>query len=1064
LALRALGLATLIGLILHASPGTAHDGDLRWRTLRSDVAEVHHPAHLEPFARRVLAAFGDAWRTLTPLFDYQPSLPVQIAIEDYHDDSNGFATPFPYDRLMIRACPPSPRDDLADSGDWLRALVFHEYSHLLHLATSGGLPDVVNAVLGRTWLPNNFLPRFFVEGLATHIETRHVGSDGAVAARGKEPARGGRIERARYMGRLRAAIRDGTFPEANELIGRPLSWPRAAGWYLYGSWLLDHQVRRYGHGRLKRFVREYGRRLVPYGINNLYRKVYGKDAVTLWRGAVKELRARLAAEDRLRAAGRVPPVSAAAIVQASAGLPRSKGARVVIGDGKRLTRNGEWRGRVRLHPDGRHAFYSRAPPNALSRIERLDVTTGRVDIVRTCELDCDHVTLTPDGRWLLWIATRPHRRLYRHRDVFAAALGADGRAGRPLRLTRGLRAREPSISSDGRRLWVVTLGAGLTAIASLPLQDALARAKSGRPPPTARVVVRSSRIAQTLSSPVQGPGPRLWYGRGGGGERRLWSVALTEAGMPAAPPMPAPLLPARRNGSPNHIGTRVRWLDDLQVFRRGDRNWLGALVELGSFRDAAELPLSATGAVASERAAWTMRSWTRTGVYSAAFAPQGQAAVASVAHGNGLDLHRLVPSQPTSGPGALASAVVRGTAPPAPYNPPQVVAAVSSYNSLPSIRPRAWMPSFELQATGLEITPAQIITGVTAEGADALRLYRWQLFGRTDLALNRPSLILSADLHRWEPTWSLVGAWVDGYSYGTRSFRLVRIANRRFSLRGGGAWRLPIARDSFTFEASVRLAHTQFRDDLSLWSKRSGMPDPFGPEPREPFSGAELRGSAGVVWDRSERYPNSVVSERRRRVSLFTTLADHWTLADRRLLRFDLHGDLSWPIGGHRVLQWRSRIGVAPLHMRGQPAFRLEGLAPLDIQGLLFGPAGGDFGLVRGVLEPKSAGRLVAGGGLLWTSVTAHLPLAGIGRGFDVLPLFFGRLWLSIFGDGAVLLADDEADLRDATSGPGAAASLGGELRVDLETAYVAQGTLRMGYARAFGDIGSSQWYIRLGN
>ncbi len=1058
---RVLGLhllATCMWFAALAVPSVAfaHDGAIHWRTLRSDVAEVHHPAALEPFARRVLHVFGDAYRTLTPLFDYRPPLPVQIVVDDYADDSNGFATAFPYDRLLIRPYPPAPTDDLADSGDWLRALVFHEYSHVLHLAATGGLPSVINTVLGRTWLPNNFLPRFFVEGLATHMETRHVGGDRAVAGRG------GRVERARYMGRLRAAIRDKTFPSASELIGRPLRWPRSSGWYLYGSWLLDYQARRYGHSSLRRFVRSYGRRLVPYGINNLYRQIYGKDAIALWRGAVEELRGRVSAEDLLRAAGRVPPVSGIAVL-ASARTALTATARWRSpGEGSRLTRNGEWRGRLRLHPNGQHAFYARAPADGLARIERINVRSGRVNVIRRCELDCNEVVITPDGRWLLWIATRPHRRLYRRRDVFAAPLDAQGRAGSPLRLTRGLRAREPSVSADGRRLWVITVDRGLTAIRSLPLATALACARAGRKPPSARLVVQGNDIAQTLSSPVEGPGPRLWFARGGRGQRQLWSVPLGEDGGPAAAAVAQPLLPAAGLAAgPESGSTRVAWLDELQIFRRDGRTWLGALVELGSYRDVAELPLGATGTVDSANASWRLRSWTGTGVYSAAFAPAGQVAMALIAHGNGLEVHRLAASQTMPEPAArpLKVATAGGL-----YRPAKVPARLDAYSPLWTSRPRAWMPSLELQATGLEVSPDQIIAGATVEGTDAVRLYRWQLFTRTDLAFERPSVILSADLKRWEPRWTLVGAWVDGTSHARRGFRVLRLANRRFSLRLGGAWALPLARDNLSFETSLRLAHTHFRDDLALWRKRQGLPEPFGPEPNEPFEGAALNASVGVVWDRSERYPNSSVIERRRRISFFTTVADHWTLADRRLLRFDLRGDLSWPMGGHRVLQWRSRLGWAPLHVAGTPAFRLEGLPPFDAEELLFGPAGGDFGTVRGVVDPDVSGLLVAGGGLLWSSVSAHLPLVGVGRGLDILPLFFGRLWLTLFGDAAVLLADDDADLRDAISGPGAAASAGGELRVQLETGYVAQGTLRLGYARAFGDIGSSQWYIRLGN
>ena len=1055
-----VGMAVLIVSLLPAFDAGGHDGDIRWKTLRSDVAEVHYPARLEPFARQVLAAFGDAWRTLTPLFDYRPPLPVQLAVDDYVDDSNGFANPFPYDRLLFRAYPPSPTDDLADNGDWLRALVFHEYSHLLHLATTGGLPDVVNTVLGRTWLPNNFLPRFFVEGLATHVETRHVGADRAVANGGAGKGQGGRIEGARYMGRLRAAVVERTFPEPRQLTGPPLHWPRSAGWYLYGSWLLDYQVRRYGHPRLRRFIRAYGSRLVPYAINNLYRDIYGRDAVTLWREGVDELRRRVAVEGSLRAVAIVPPVAAAAVLQAAA-LSKKSVAHRPPPRSRRLTRDGQSRGRLRMHPNGYQVVYGRAPADDLARIERLDLNSGAVDVLHRCELNCDDVIVTPDGAWLLWMATRPHRRLYRHREIFARRLGKGGAVGPVLQLTRGLRGRELSVSPDGVRLWVVTIKDGLTGISSLPLAETLARAGAGRPAPPARLVVASARFAAVLSSPVEGPCGRLWYTRSDGAMRRLWWVRLGVDGGPVTDPV---LSRARFAAAVSQVSAdgrslgpaRVRWVDDLQVFQRDGKPWLGALVGLGSYRDAAELALSAT------QTAWRMRSWTRTGAYSAAFAPTGGLAVASMVHGHGLDIHRLAAPQgsvapPISPQSATAAAAIDA------YRPPAGRPRADSYSSLHSLRPRSWEPLFELQATDLAITAEQITTGATIQGVDAARLLRWQLFGRTDLALRRPAVIASFGLERWEPHWSGVLAWSEGTSYGTRAFRLLPMANRRFAGRFGGSWGLPFARQAVAFEASVRMSHISLTDDEALWRKRDGLPEPFGPEPVEPTQGTTVQASAGITWDRSERYPDSIEIERQRRLALFVSYADHWALVDRRLLRLDLRGDLSWPLGGHRVLQWRSRAGWALDHPRGDPAFRLEGLAPWSAETLLFGGAGGDFGVVRGIAEPEAGGLMVAGRGLFWSSVALHLPLAGLGSGLDILPVFLGRARLSLFGDGAVLLADLDYQLRHTMTGPGAVASIGGEFRVDLETGYMSQGSLRLGFARAFGDIESSQWYIRLG-
>lgn len=86
--------------------------------------------------------------------------------------------------MHLQAYPPAADSDLADHGDWLRALMFHEFSHVLHLGDTSGLPWLVNKVFGPRYFPNLLLPRFFLEGLATHVETRHTGGDTAMADRG----------------------------------------------------------------------------------------------------------------------------------------------------------------------------------------------------------------------------------------------------------------------------------------------------------------------------------------------------------------------------------------------------------------------------------------------------------------------------------------------------------------------------------------------------------------------------------------------------------------------------------------------------------------------------------------------------------------------------------------------------------------------------------------------------------------------------------------------------------------------------------------------------------------
>jgi hypothetical protein len=106
---------------------------------------------------------------------------------------------------------------------------------------------------------------------------------------------------------------------------------------------------------------------------------------------------------------------------------------------------------------------------------------------------------------------------------------------------------------------------------------------------------------------------------------------------------------------------------------------------------------------------------------------------------------------------------------------------------------------------------------------------------------------------------------------------------------------------------------------------------------------------------------------------------------------------------------------------------------------------------------------LLAGRGLALTSLQLHLPWADIGSGIDLLPLFLSRAWLTLFADAATVLSGQGAQSRDSPTAGGMVASVGVEVRLHWEATYMPMNSLQLGYGRAFGDISSSQWYIRMG-
>ena len=774
----AIVVATAVAVAL-PSTARAHDGAIKWLTLSSDHIEVVFPSRLAPLARRVLSTAEDAWRHLAPIFGYRPGGRLLLTIDDYSDSANGYATVLPFDRVHLQAYPPATLDDLGDHGDWIRMLVFHEIAHVLQMADSGELPALVNKMLGRTWLPGVYLPRFFLEGLSVYVESRIAGSDHAVAGQA------GRLDSAAFMARLRAAARDGSLPGLDELTGRPLTWPRGGGWYLYGGLLIDHIARSRGHGRLVDFIGAYGRRFVPYGINILARQTMGRSLVGLWREATSGLRRRVSMEDRLRAVGVVPPVGVQPSDLASIGLAKGASA-TTAHEGRRLTRDGQGRGRLRFSADGTALFVARQPGDDLARIERTEVASGSTTVVHRCLLGCDDLTVGPRGEILVFAAGRPSRINYFHQDLFALTW-KDGAWRGPLRLGESMRAREPSIDPTGRWLVYVAVVDGQTEVRVLELSRALEAARGGGKFGPSYLLLKAAPLGQTWGSPVLDGAGTLWVTRSAGSGRQLLRAAVSDDLR--RPVVARPFQPtvardacATLDWSGDSAVLRpatVTWMGDLQALRRDGQPLLGAAIQLGNFRDAAILD------PANPAAGWTLRSWSGRGVRSAAFTADGERTAVTVHYGGGLEIH-LPPAAPlpkcagyrgddaqATGPRAGRGAV--GDAADA-YDPPPVVGKDDAYSPWASVRPRAWLPIAVATSD-----PGAPVFGARTSGHDAVDWLRWDLLGQARLDGELPLLSGSLDLLRWGPSWSLSAAWQHGSVLARRGVQV--------AVRTHGGWR-----------------------------------------------------------------------------------------------------------------------------------------------------------------------------------------------------------------------------------------------------------------------------------
>jgi hypothetical protein len=246
----------------------AGDGQLHWQTIETAHFRINFPSHLIELARHTARHCEDAWDVLVPLLNHRPSQRVEVSISDYGDSANGSATALPTPRMVLYGAPPRLDSSLGDYDNWLRLLIFHEFTHILQLDRVSGLPALVNALFGRTLAPNQNLPSFQLEG-------------GAVWAESFASQRG-RIHSALFRGFLRAQALEGRLHGLDAMTHVPGEWPDANIWYLYGGHFTHWVVEQLGHEWIGVLHDDIGDDFVPYGINRAMKRATGRTTSSLY--------------------------------------------------------------------------------------------------------------------------------------------------------------------------------------------------------------------------------------------------------------------------------------------------------------------------------------------------------------------------------------------------------------------------------------------------------------------------------------------------------------------------------------------------------------------------------------------------------------------------------------------------------------------------------------------------------------------------------------------------------------------------------------------------------------
>ena len=243
-----------------------------WRTIKTEHFYITFTPELEEVARRAATnaevAYGQLSQHLHP-----PRGMIDVVISDDVDYTNGYATPFPTNRIVVYANPPVFESALRFTDDPTELVVTHELTHIFHLDRVGGIWSVLQLVFGRSpfFFPNIYEPSWLVEGLAVYYESTLTGS--------------GRLEGSEHRMIARTAALQDAFPRLDQISLANPHFPYGYSVYAYGSLFMDYLGRTHGDSSMKTFVESSSRQLIPWWLNRPARIAFGHSFTaeyTIW--------------------------------------------------------------------------------------------------------------------------------------------------------------------------------------------------------------------------------------------------------------------------------------------------------------------------------------------------------------------------------------------------------------------------------------------------------------------------------------------------------------------------------------------------------------------------------------------------------------------------------------------------------------------------------------------------------------------------------------------------------------------------------------------------------------
>ena len=384
------------------------DPAYRFQVLPTEHFRIYFHQGEAGLAARLAPIAEDIWQQVNTTLGRPAPARTEVILIDQTDLANGWAAVVPRNVIAIYAAWPAGSDSLK-TDDWLRLVLTHEFTHIVHLDRSEGWARVVRSIFGRTpfAFPNMFLPAWQIEGLAVYQESALTGE--------------GRMHAGDFRAIVGEAARERNLLPLDRVNGGLTRWPGGGAQYAYGASFHAFLAERYGADKLRTLADQTAQNFLYLG-SRAFKSVFSTSLGTLWREFET---AELAA-----AASRPTPVLGRRLTHHNFGVtgPRFAGADVYYS----VQNADEW-----------PALYRIRPSEATPKPER--VTTRFLG------------STLGVGRERLYFDQQERRR---NAGLYSDLYSFDPASGTVRRLTHDARLIDPDLSPDGRSIVAVEVRPG----------------------------------------------------------------------------------------------------------------------------------------------------------------------------------------------------------------------------------------------------------------------------------------------------------------------------------------------------------------------------------------------------------------------------------------------------------------------------------------------------------------------------------------------------------------------------------------------------------------------------